>query len=105
MWMFHLLIHQLGVDDAAIPLFGVAAAVLTTSSFLPQMVKAYRSKSMDDVSPYLMSLFATGTLLWMIYGAYRSDIVIIAANATATAFNAVLLYFKFLYRRKPAGSN
>ena len=82
-----------------ISLVGVAAAVLTTSSFVPQIVKAYRSKTMKDVSVYLMSLFATGTVLWMVYGLYKSDWVIVAANATATAFNVILLYFKFSYGR------
>ena len=85
-----------------VSLIGVAAAVLTTSSFVPQIIRAYRTKTMDDVSPYLMSLFATGTVLWMTYGLYKSDWVIVAANATATAFNAILLYLKFSYGKKPS---
>lgn len=88
--------------DLVIQLIGIAAAVLTTSSFLPQIVKAYQTKSMEDVSRYLMSMFATGTLLWMVYGAYKSDLVIIGANAIASAFNIVLLCMKFAYRKKPA---
>ena len=88
--------------DLVIQLIGIAAAVLTTSSFLPQIVKAYQTKSMEDVSQYLMTMFATGTLLWMLYGAYKSDLVIIGANAIASAFNIVLLYMKFAYRKKPA---
>jgi MtN3 and saliva related transmembrane protein len=102
MWMFLLLTRQLGGDDLVISLIGVAAAVLTTSSFVPQIIRAYKTKSMEDVSPYLMSIFGAGTLLWMIYGVYRSDIVIIAANATATGLNVILLYFKFHYRTQTA---
>jgi len=88
--------------DLVIQLIGIAAAVLTTSSFLPQIVKAYQTKSMEDVSRYLMSMFATGTILWMVYGVYKSDLVIIGANAIASAFNIVLLCMKFAYRKKPA---
>ena len=88
--------------DLMISIIGVAAATLTTSSFLPQIFKAFRTKSMEDVSRYLMSFFATGTLLWMIYGVFQDDWVIIGANATASAFNVVLLYMKFTYRKKPA---
>ena len=88
--------------DMVIQLIGIAAAVLTTSSFLPQIVKAYRTKSMEDVSRYLMSMFATGTILWMVYGVYKSDPIIIGANAIASGFNFVLLYMKFAYRKKPA---
>ena len=88
--------------DVLISIIGVAAATLTTSSFLPQIFKAYRTKSMDDVSRYLMSFFATGTFLWMIYGVFKGDWVIIGANATAMGFNVILLYMKFAYRKKPA---
>jgi len=96
------LLMQAVEPDMVIQLIGIAAAVLTTSSFLPQIVKAYQTKSMEDVSRYLMSMFATGTLLWMLYGAYKSDLVIIGANAIASGFNIVLLYMKFAYRKKPA---
>ena len=88
--------------DLMITVIGSAAAVLTTSSFLPQIFKAYRTKSMDDVSRYLMSFFATGTFLWMVYGIFKADWVIIGANATAMGFNIILLYMKFAYRKTPA---
>jgi uncharacterized protein with PQ loop repeat len=52
---------------------------------------------MHDVSRYLMSMFATGTVLWMVYGIYKSDLVIVGANAIATVFNVVLLFMKFSY--------
>jgi uncharacterized protein with PQ loop repeat len=57
---------------------------------------------MGDVSRYLMSMFATGTLLWMVYGIYKGDWVIIGANATATAFNVILLYIKLTYKKESA---
>lgn len=95
--MFFFLFLRAGPEDIMISLIGVGAAVLTTSSFVPQIIKAYRSKTMQDVSAHLMSLFATGTVLWMVYGLYKSDWVIVVANATATALNVILLYFKFSY--------
>jgi MtN3 and saliva related transmembrane protein len=102
--MFFLLplLKQAISQDVMITMIGSAAAMLTTSSFLPQIVKAYRTKSMHDVSRYLMSFFATGTVLWMLYGVFKSDFVIIGANATASAFNIILLYMKFAYGKKPA---
>lgn len=99
--MFFPLLGQMVVHpDSMISIIGVVAAGLTTSSFLPQILKAYRTKSMEDVSRYLMSFFATGTLIWMIYGIFRDDWVIVGANATASAFNVILLYMKFAYRKK-----
>jgi MtN3 and saliva related transmembrane protein len=96
------LLMQLVHPDGMISIIGVAAAVLTTSSFLPQIMKAHKRKSMEDVSPYLMGMFSSGTLLWMLYGIYKTDMVIVGANGLATAFNAILLYMKFAYRKKLA---
>ena len=99
--MFFQLLNQVLVADTLMSIVGVAAATLTTSSFLPQIFKAYRTKRMEDVSRYLMSMFGAGTILWMVYGMFKNDWVIIGANATATAFNMILLYMKFAYRKKP----
>lgn len=95
-----LLLKQALPPDIVISMMGVAAATLTTSSFLPQIIKAYKTKSMEDVSKYLMSFFASGTVLWMVYGVFKGDWVIIGANATATAFNMILLYMKFAYQKQ-----
>jgi MtN3 and saliva related transmembrane protein len=78
-------------------LVGISAAFLNTLSFLPQIVKAYRTRRMDDVSRYLMILFCAASILWIIYGISHHDLVIVGANVTAAAFNLVLLYYSFVY--------
>jgi MtN3 and saliva related transmembrane protein len=78
-------------------LIGISAASLTTLSFLPQIVKAYRTRRMKDVSRYLMILFSTGSILWIIYGIIHEDLVIVGANVTSAVFNLVLLYYSFVY--------
>lgn len=88
---------QADSSDLMITLVGTMAAVLTTSSFLPQIIKAYRTKKMNDVSPYLMGLYATGTTLWLVYGIFKNDFVIIGANLLGTAFNVILLFLKRAY--------
>jgi MtN3 and saliva related transmembrane protein len=76
---------------------GISAAFLTTLSFVPQIIKAYHTKRMKDVSRYLMILFTTGSILWIVYGILHKDLVIIGANAIAAAFNLILLYYSFVY--------
>lgn len=78
-------------------LIGISAAFLTALSFVPQIIKAYRTKRMKDVSRYLMILFTTGSILWIIYGIAHNDLVIVGANTTAAVFNMVLLYYSFVY--------
>lgn len=78
-------------------IIGTVAGILVLSSFIPQIVKAYKTKKMADVSIHLMSLIATGMLLWVIYGFIRSDLVIIGTNATGFALNIILLIMKLNY--------
>jgi MtN3 and saliva related transmembrane protein len=87
------------LDSTLVTLVGSMAATLTTGSFVPQMIKAYRTKKMQDVSPYLMALFASGTTLWLAYSVFLNDWVIIIANVLGTTFNLILLYVKFAYKR------
>ena len=63
---------------------GTIAGILVMSSSIPQIMKAYKTKKMSDVSIYLMSLIAIGLSLWVIYGIIKSDPVIIGTNASGT---------------------
>ena len=78
-------------------IIGTVAGILVLSSFVPQLMKAYKTKKMSDVSIHLMSLIATGMFLWVIYGFIRSDLVIIGNNATGFALNITLLVMKLRY--------
>lgn len=78
-------------------MIGMIAAVLTTSSFIPQIFKAYKRKRLDDLSPYLMLLFIAGASMWLIYGIFKADAIIVAANVLALAFNSTLLLMKVMY--------
>lgn len=94
-----LLLRQVLPPEMIILIICVLAATLTTSSFLPQIHKVYRTKSMEDVAIF-GELVGAGTVLWMVYGILKYDWVIIGANSTATAFNVILLYMKFAYRKR-----
>jgi MtN3 and saliva related transmembrane protein len=92
-------IMQVIFDGIFVTIVGSMAAALTSISFVPQLVRALRTKRMQDVSPYLMTLYASGTSLWLAYGVFRDDWVIISANAVGTSLNLALLYLKYRYRR------
>ena len=78
-------------------IIGTIAGILVLSSFIPQLVKAYKTKKMFDVSIHLMILIASGMFLWVIYGFIRSDPVIIGTNAAGFALNISLLVMKLRY--------
>jgi MtN3 and saliva related transmembrane protein len=78
-------------------IIGLGAATLTTASFLPQVVKAWRSRSTQDVSLGMFSLMATGNSLWLIYGVLISDLPLVTANAITLGLSGTILALKLRY--------
>lgn len=59
---------------------GSAAAILTTFSFLPQVIKTWRSGSAADFSWIWLLAFAAGLFLWTLYGIFIASLPLIGAN-------------------------
>ncbi len=71
---------------------GLVAAVLTTTSFFPQVVRTWR-RGCDDLSNAMLAVFAAGVLLWIVFGvASRSMPVILANVLTALQVGAILVF-------------
>jgi MtN3 and saliva related transmembrane protein len=81
-------------------LLGSIASILVSSSFIPQIIKGYKTKHLDDVSYLLMILISIGMGLWIIYGIEKQDFVIIGANVATIALNMILLGLKVRYSKK-----
>jgi len=81
-------------------LLGLTAATLTTIAFLPQVIKTWKTKSADDLSLGMYSIFFTGVLLWLIYGILTEDIPVIAANTVTLILVLTILFFKFFYKEE-----
>ena len=82
----------------AITIIGLIAALFTTVSLLPQLIKIYKTKSTKDISTGMFSLFGAGVLLWFVYGVFVNDLPIIVANSLAFIQAAVILFFKAKYK-------
>jgi len=85
--------------DAFIAL-GLIAGALTTSGYIPQIVKGYRTKKMMDVSLLMISILCIGMLLWIVYGVSQNDIPLMISNTIGTTFLAILVAMKFHYDKK-----
>ncbi|MEK6765740.1 MAG: SemiSWEET transporter [Planctomycetota bacterium] len=79
---------------------GVIAAVCTTSGFIPQIIRGIRTKRLDDVSPVMYLLFIFGISLWLSYGVYLEDKIIIVANAVTLAFSVFILVLRYKYMKQ-----
>ncbi|MEC4817300.1 MAG: SemiSWEET transporter [Scytonema sp. PMC 1069.18] len=84
----------------SITILGLLAAILTTFSFLPQMLKTWKTKSAKDVSLIMLIAFNTGVFLWLIYGIALRALPIILANGTTLVFNLIILGLKIKYKSR-----
>jgi MtN3 and saliva related transmembrane protein len=80
-----------------ITLLGLLAGVLTTTSFIPQLLKIWRTRSADDISTGMFVAFCIGVTLWLIYGALNRDIAIIVSNFVTLVLAMTVLVLKIRY--------
>ena len=78
-------------------IIGVLAATLTMFSFVPQIFRSLRTRSVKDVSPVTLFQLSAGVCLWMIYGVSRKDPIIIIANLITLITLTVLIFLYFKY--------
>ncbi len=80
---------------------GLLAGVLTTISFVPQVIKTWRSGSADDLSLGMFSLFTVGITLWLIYGIWIGAMPLIVSNVITLGLASTLLFFKLTFKSAP----
>jgi MtN3 and saliva related transmembrane protein len=73
---------------------GLLAAVLTSTSFLPQALKTIRTKDTSSISLFMYILFTFGTLMWFIYGIATNNLPVWLANGFTLILASVILYYK-----------
>ncbi len=79
-------------------LLGLLAGTLTTCSFLPQVIKTWRSRSAADISLIMFSVFSVGVLIWLIYGFMIHAAPIIIANAVTLVLALAMLIMKIRFK-------
>jgi MtN3 and saliva related transmembrane protein len=78
-------------------MIGAVAGISTTGAFLPQVVRAWRTRSTHDISLGMFLLTVFGLVLWFIYGLVLNDWPLIIADAVSLIFAATILGLKLRY--------
>lgn len=73
------------------------AGALTSTGYLPQIMKGFRTKKLEDVSLLMPAVLGIGMFLWLVYGLAREDPAIIAANVVGSSLTAILVVMKLRY--------
>lgn len=83
-----------------IELIGYLGSFLTSITFIPQVYKSWQSKSVGDLSIWMITIVVTSTIVWLVYGFAIKSGPVIVANFVVLALTLVLLYFKLTFRKQ-----
>lgn len=77
-----------------VTLLGLTAGTLTTLSFLPQVIKTWKTRSTKDISTGMFITFCAGILLWVLYGFAINSMPVIITNIVTFFLAFVILLLK-----------
>jgi MtN3 and saliva related transmembrane protein len=73
---------------------GFLAGFLATAAFVPQVVRAWQTRSTRDLSLVTIVAFTVGVSLWIAYGALIHSLPIVIWNAVTLGLNLGILVAK-----------
>ncbi|MBU6500543.1 MAG: hypothetical protein KGJ89_03765 [Patescibacteria group bacterium] len=79
-------------------LIGYTATVAGTCLMVPQVVKAWRTKQMKDVSSGMIGLYVFGCLLWLIYGLLIGAAPLALANGIGLIVGTIQIWLKVKFK-------
>lgn len=82
---------------SATVILGFAAAFCSTSAFVPQVIKAWRSRSTHDISLIMFVTIVVGSVLWMAYAWLQADLPVFVTNGIIFVLASSVLGLKLRY--------
>ena len=78
-------------------IIGLVAATLTTISFLPQVIKVFKTRHTKDLSFATFFVFSVSLFLWFVYGILIGELPIILANGITFLLALSIIIMKIKY--------
>lgn len=78
---------------------GLFGAFLSAVTFIPQVLQAYKTKSVKDLNTGMLLIVFTSVIVWLVYGFAKNLLPVIIANSVILVLSAILLYFKATFKK------
>ena len=83
-----------------IELIGYTAGIFTLLNFFPQVLKSYKTKSVEDISYLMVLTYSISMLLWVTYAYFINSLPILITNSIAFLMSTLQLFLMFKYKTK-----
>ena len=88
--------------DFFVQAVGTGAALCSTTSFIPQLLKLWREKASQAVSLRMYVLTVSAFTLWSLYGVMLSSWPLVVSNLVSLALSSAILALDLRYRGRAA---
>ena len=82
-----------------INLVGAAGGIVSSVTFLPQVIKIWKTKSVKDLSMGTLLFLVLNVSLWLLYGILTNLYPIIITNGIVLSMVFIMLYFKLTFKQ------
>ena len=83
-------------------IFGSIAFVTSIIGLLPQLVKATKTRSTQDISMMMLINYLVCSIAWIIYGGYSNSMFVLLSNILGSFSSLVLIFVKFTFDKEQA---
>ncbi len=95
--------EEVMISDQTITVLVSAAGVLLSLGYYPQAYRIWRKRSAEDISIPAYIVLILGTNIYLAYGFYRHDPVLISGFLLGAIGSWLILFLTLYYRRKRMG--
>lgn len=81
-------------------LLGLVATAFTTSSFIPQVWRTWKTQDVSGISLPTYLIITIGLALWLAYGILKGDLPLTVANAVMVVLTGAITLMKILFERR-----
>jgi len=83
-----------------INIVGAAGGIVSSVTFLPQVIKIWKTKSAKDLSMGTLLFLVLNVSLWLLYGILTNLYPIIITNGIVLSMVFIMVYFKLTFKEQ-----
>lgn len=76
---------------------GLLGVLLSSITFVPQVYRAWTTRSVGDLSAWMLLILMGNVTTWLIYGILKSDLSMILANSIIMGLTLLMAYMKISF--------
>jgi len=80
-------------------LYGWLASIFTTIIFLPQLIKAFKTKMTNDISMWMLILSVIGNGFWAAHANLTNNLPLLVCASLIILISVTLIVFKYINER------